>query len=401
MHNQKTETPAGMSPVLQVGILGLGAAVALGFARFAYALILPDMRVDLGWSYSQAGWMNGVNAAGYLAGTLIAVPIGNRFGHRMMFAVGVIATALAVLATGLTRNFELLTLFRVLAGAGAAFAFIIGGVMAAEVSSTAGHRSALALGMFYAGPGFGIVVAGLFVPAHSAAYGTSAWQEAWLLLGLCTMAAALLSLFGMPRRKLARPANGAESRKAFRPFAAIPALLGYAAFGGGYIGYMTFIFALLKQLGASYVELSVFWILTGLAGMASPWLWAWLIGGQPHGRALSALTGMTLVGAAIPLVFHNMVAAYISGIIFGAAFLSVVAATTAFVRRNTDPADWPRGIAVFTIFFGAGQTFGPILVGWMSDTTGSLVTGLWYGCLFLAVGTVFAAFQSDFQTESR
>ena len=35
--------------------LSLGAAVSLGITRFAYGLLLPPMRADLGWSYTLAG----------------------------------------------------------------------------------------------------------------------------------------------------------------------------------------------------------------------------------------------------------------------------------------------------------------------------------------------------------
>ena len=51
-------------------VAGLAAAptIALGFTRFAYALLLPAMRADLGWSFATAGLMNTVNAGGYLAG---------------------------------------------------------------------------------------------------------------------------------------------------------------------------------------------------------------------------------------------------------------------------------------------------------------------------------------------
>jgi hypothetical protein len=34
--------------------LSLGPGVSNGLARFAHALILPAMRSDLGWSYTQA-----------------------------------------------------------------------------------------------------------------------------------------------------------------------------------------------------------------------------------------------------------------------------------------------------------------------------------------------------------
>ena len=55
----------------RAGALALGAALSLGLARFAYALLLPAMRADLGWSYFTAGAMNTVNAAGYLLGALL------------------------------------------------------------------------------------------------------------------------------------------------------------------------------------------------------------------------------------------------------------------------------------------------------------------------------------------
>ena len=44
--------------------LSTGAAVSLGFSRFAYALLLPPMRASLHWSYVQAGGMNTANALG-------------------------------------------------------------------------------------------------------------------------------------------------------------------------------------------------------------------------------------------------------------------------------------------------------------------------------------------------
>ena len=53
------------SPLWTAAALALGAAVSLGLARFSYALLLPPMRADLGWSYLTAGAMNTVNAAGY------------------------------------------------------------------------------------------------------------------------------------------------------------------------------------------------------------------------------------------------------------------------------------------------------------------------------------------------
>ena len=53
-------------PARLILIASLAPTVGLGIGRFAYALVLPDMRDSLGWSYSAAGFLNTINAAGYL-----------------------------------------------------------------------------------------------------------------------------------------------------------------------------------------------------------------------------------------------------------------------------------------------------------------------------------------------
>jgi len=60
------------SDVLVALGLALAPVVALGFSRFAYALLLPPMRHDLDWSYTAAGGMNTANAIGYIAGSATA-----------------------------------------------------------------------------------------------------------------------------------------------------------------------------------------------------------------------------------------------------------------------------------------------------------------------------------------
>ena len=51
--------------------LSLAMAASISLARFSYAIILPAMRDDLGWSYTQAGTLNTINAVGYLIGSFL------------------------------------------------------------------------------------------------------------------------------------------------------------------------------------------------------------------------------------------------------------------------------------------------------------------------------------------
>jgi MFS family permease len=80
----------------------------------------------------------------------------------------------------------------------------------------------------------------------------------------------------------------------------------------------------------------------------------------------------------------------LSGVVFGAVFLSVVASTTAFVRHNLPPALWGVGISAFTIVFALGQIVGPTVVGLIADGPGGLERGLVFSAVALWVGSVLA-----------
>ncbi|WP_141703061.1 YbfB/YjiJ family MFS transporter, partial [Cereibacter johrii] len=69
-------------------LLSLGPAAGIGLGRFAYALLLPAMQADLGWSYAAAGWINAANAAGYLGGAMLAPALAQRVGAARAFAAG-------------------------------------------------------------------------------------------------------------------------------------------------------------------------------------------------------------------------------------------------------------------------------------------------------------------------
>jgi hypothetical protein len=81
-------------PMLAAFGLMFGPAVGLGLASFAYALVLPNMRADLGWSFATAGALNTANAAGYLIGALTAAAAARWFGERRVFLWGLALTGL-------------------------------------------------------------------------------------------------------------------------------------------------------------------------------------------------------------------------------------------------------------------------------------------------------------------
>jgi MFS family permease len=391
--------------------LSLGAAISLGITRFAYGLLLPPMRADLGWSYLLAGAMNTANAVGYLVGALSVPALMRRWGPSAVLLAGSgVASLLMALGGSLTSEVALLTQ-RWLAGVVSAWMFVAGGLLAARVGSVWPRHAGLMLGLYYGGVGTGIVASALMVPALLAWAGPRphAWGWAWWGLALaCAVAtvglAATLRALAIQGVTLGAAtatsmsdvaASGGQGRMGvaalLRAFA--PSLWGYALFGVGYIGYMTFVIALLRDRGTPAGEITLFYALLGAAVIASSRLWADLLDRHRDGQPLARLNALLGVATVLPVLTHAWPALSASGLLFGSVFLSVVASTTALVRHNLPPERWAAGISAFTVVFAVGQIVGPSVVGWIGDGPGGLERGLVFSALALWLGALAAGRQ--------
>jgi predicted MFS family arabinose efflux permease len=369
--------------------LAFAAAVSLGLARFSYALLLPPMRADLGWSYLTAGAMNTVNAAGYLVGALLAPRVFARVDARAVMLAGGAAAAALLAAHGAFRGDAALYALRFLLGVASAASFIGGGLMAARLASRASGRtgSGLVLGLYYGGTGLGIVASAIAVPPVVDGQ-AAGWPLAWGLLGAAALAATALTARGTRGLVAAAAAAGARTSVDWRRFGY--GLAGYSMFGLGYIGYMTFIVTLLREQGLGGGTITAFYALLGLGVVASSWLWAGLLQRHRDGRPLAVLNGLLAIATGLPVLSAHPLAVFASGALFGAVFLSVVASTTALVRHNVPPEAWASGIAAFTIVFAAGQIVGPALVGAIADGPGGLLRGFAVSAGLLALGSALA-----------
>lgn len=385
---------AARSPVVTVLAIGMAATIGLGIARFAYSLVLPAMRAELDLSYGQAGWLNTTNALGYLLGAMAAPRVAARFGTRGMTLWGVVACIASLALCAASRDLFVLNVARSVAGLGGAFAFVGGGAMAARLAGEAGAagrgRSGTVLGLYYAMPGVGIALSGVLVPAVIAAGGTAAWPTAWWVLAAFCVPLAAWLLLGSRGQDIRIAAAG---RAAAVPMGWIG--FGYFLFGAGYIGYMTFMIAFVRDGGGGPAAQGAFWVTIGAGAVASAWLWRGVLERLAGGRAFALLCALCAGGAAIPVFGDDYVLLLVSAALFGSTFFSVVASTTAFVRRNYGPEGWTRGIGALTVVFGLGQIVGPTLVGLVNDATGDLTIGLLASALLLVLGAFVALPQRD------
>jgi len=375
--------------------LAMGPAVGLGLGRFAYALLLPSMRLDLGWSYATAGAMNTANAVGYLVGALAAAPVAARYGDRRGFLLGLLLAAASLLATGLSSDYAVLAVWRAVAGASGALSLITGGALASAAGGGGGRgRPALALGVYFGGAGFGMVVSAFAVPALVAEAG---WRTGWFVLGALGVAATMAALPALARA----PSMAAQAHRP-RVFTAQATrglrvvLASYVLFGTGYIAYTTFIVAYPRnRLAFGADEVTLFWACAGVAATGAGLAWGPLLARLSGGRGVALANAVVMLGAILPVLIATRPAAYASAVLFGGSFLIVPTSVTAFARKAAPPHSWTAAIAALTVGFAIGQCVGPWLSGVVSDARYGVAGGLLLSGVILAGAALIALLQRE------
>ncbi len=375
--------------------LSFGAAISLGFSRFAYALLLPPMRESLHWTYVEAGGMNTANAAGYVFGSILAAWFSKRLGIKNTFILSFTVSALALLGSGLVASYQELSALRFMGGFATAILFIIGASLATGISpKSAPSWIALLVSVYITGVGTGIVISGLVIPPVIAQMGNAGWQSGWLLLGgiaLVTLLAAALAVRAVPPQESRDAGSLSLSEAKFL----WPTFFAYAMFGGGYVSFMTFAIVLLQQQGGSPQMTTLFWIVLGASSILGTMIWGRVLGTITSGRGPALVSVVVLIGALPILIWPGLAAAFFSAVVFGGSFMAGPTAATMLVRRLTAANLATAAIAGMTVAFAIGQAIGPILSGWVSDLTGSVAAGLWTAPLLLILTAVLAPFQKQ------
>ena len=373
--------------------LSLGPAVTNGFARFAYGLILPAMREDLDWTFTQAGWINTANAIGYLAGAVLALAVIGRLGPRRLFIWGMALTTVSLAFSAITRDLWLLSALRIAAGIGGAPVFIAGGAMASAMFAGDRSKNALAIAVYFGGGGFGMVLTAATLPLFVDWFGPPGWPLAWLMLGAASWVAFAASHAAAAEAPVAAPPAPGQKRARLPVRGMTAILVNYTCFGFGYVIYVTFLIAWMRDWGASAQLVALTWGVMGVAVSCSAHFWSFVLARSQAGGAAALTTLATGVGAVLPVLSPGPELVLISAFLFGGSFFMVPTAGTNFVRKNLEPYHWGPAISLMTVVFATGQIFGPVAAGALADWMGGTTESLIFGGAVLVVGAAIALLQ--------
>ena len=379
-------------PWLVLAGLALGVTVTNGFARFAYGLMLPAMKSEMGWNYAQAGWLNTANALGYIAGAILTMLLIRHISPSRLFAFGLIATTLALLATGMNAALWWQTLWRILAGIFGAMSFSTAGALTAGLFHDDPRRNALAIAiLFGSGGGLGIVLVGAALPLMLDAFGPGAWPMGWIVIGAVSLSFLPLGLWAA--LQLRPPAQSQAKATPLPLRRMLPEMIGYAGFGLGYIVYLTFLSAWMTEQAADAGFIALVWVILGLCICVSPLVWRPILARYASGLPLALILTGIAIGSALPVVLPSGSVLLISAVVFGLSVFMAPGAVTSFIRQNLPPESWGHAISLFTVVFAVAQTLGPYGAGLVGDLYNNIGVSLLVAAGLLLVGAAIALLQ--------
>jgi len=338
-------------------------ALSYGLARFAYGLLLPQIRAELSLSAAAAGWIGGGAFAAYCAGIVLAAFASSRLGERLVAVLaGLAATAgLALVALAAATP--------MLAGA-MALAGLSTGLTSPPLASAVARRfdapaRPRANGLINAGTAAGIVLSGIAALSFAAA-----WRQLYVLFALLGVAVSIWLWFALPSGRPARQAP----RAPFQPLRQ-PGLAGLCAaaflMGASSTAIWTFGADLLRsELQFSEARIALAWVALGLGGLAGGLTGAFAarLGlGVLHRLALSGMVLCYLMVMAAPAAPWL---AFVAMALFGTAYIVssgvLLISGTALLPLRPD-----LGLGIPFLAVAIGQTIGAPLFGAVLGAAGA------------------------------
>jgi MFS family permease len=362
-------------------IVGVGVFVkmtALGFGRFAYPMLIPNMRGSLGFNYIEMGLLSGAIMVGYLLFSLIGGMLATRFGTKRIVIASLLCGALSMFFISRSSGFFPLLFFAFAMGGGGAGAHI--SITTLPMAWFEEKRLGRAVGVVTGGTGLGIIVTGLLLPYLLFSLGKEAWRGCWLLLALITFLVAVMGWILLREKpdqikilpsspdghKEPIPSAGTRNSLTLKAIFII-----YFIFGFAYNIYSTYFVAyMVEEIRLTEKTAGDIWALFGWMCMGSGLIWGYISDRVGRKKALLWNNGTIAAAVFLPLQFHHPIFLGLSAFLFGFTFLGTVTVIAASIGDQVGERR-ASFYGLVTLIHGFGQFLGTTFGGYLKDLTGS------------------------------
>lgn len=335
-------------------------AATYGLVRFAYGLLLPEMRSELGFDAATAGGVSAGASLAYCLGAVAGFVLASRAARVLVLAAGATAGA-GSLGMALSHELVPFSIAAVVSSVGAGLASpALVDVLRRGVRP---GLQARAQTIVNSGTGPGLVGAGALALTL-----LPDWRTVWIVATVLVVAAALTVAAldsAAPRRETPTALSTAWVRAHRGP------ILAAALLGAGSAGVWNFGRTLLVESGSTTAESVVAWIVLGIGGTVAiataPWTST-----LPARTAWTITTATAAVGTLGLALTATTPLALLACLLFGWGY---TAGTGALIAWTTalDQDRAATGTALLFVVLIAGQAVGAVGIGALLDGPGATI----------------------------
>lgn len=366
----------------------LTSLVVIGFARLAYGVILPSMRLDLGLSYQQAGVLSTITALCYVCFVLAGGLAAARWGPRASILFGMLTVVAGFAGLVFADAFWLIAILMGLLGFGTAFAFA---PMVSLLATWFPEKRGLVIGFMTSGVGMGILVSGLLVPFLFTVFGEQGWRVSWgIFAGVALAVAIMIGLFVRNPPQAGASAAGQprpeEKWLIYRNPRVLIVACTYGIIGLGYIVQTVFMVSFMVESGYSASIAGRYVAMSGLMSVAAGPLWGWVSDFWGRGNALAASLFLVILAMGLPLIGQTLPHFFFHFVMMGLSINGLFALIQTSATDQVAPRYIPIAFSFATLFFAIGQFLGPAIAGWLIESTGGFTAAFTFTLVVLTVG---------------
>ena len=340
---------------------------------WAIIIVLPLVQDDLGIDRSAASLLYTLTMIGFAAGNLIIGRLVDRFGFFSSLLLAAACTSIGFLGASYAQSVEILTIWQILLGFGAAIGF---GPLMADISHWFQKRRGIAVavaasGNYLSGAIWPMVLKGVLLE--------QGWRDAYFFIAMTVLITLVpLSLFLLRRVpmtaiEISETASQSKSKalrmspRSLQLLLAIAGLSCCIAMSMPQVHIVSFCMDLGygPAVGAEMLSLMLFGGVVSrlFSGLIADWI----------GGIKTVLLGSSLQCLALFLYlpFDGLVSLYIISIVFGLSQGGIVPGYAVTIREYLPAREAGQRVGLVVMSTILGMAIGGWMSGWIYDLTGS------------------------------
>jgi len=380
--------------ILIAGIIAV--IIGIGVARFAFTSLLPPMLEGF-LTVTFAGLLAAVNFAGYLSGSIFSMFIKDINQKVLLFRMGIVLCISTTFVLGLTENETIWFISRIIAGFGAAMAFVVGSAIV--MTKLNFENKTKAMGIHFSGIGFSILTTDLVSrTVLSSGYD---WKSSWLVLSAFAILASIYSMYILcfDKKVKTKVVKHKFDFSLFTPFV-ILIIIAYFTEGVGFVVQATFLPDIINTLEGLEGYGSLTWTLVGLAGIPSCIIWMNLASRKGSVNIIIIALFVQMIGILIPTFTTNIYMNLLSGVLYGGTFVGLVGL---FMNLGGKLAGSNPVILMgaVTTSYGVGQVIAPLYSVYFIEKYGNYDYSLYLTALIVFLGIILLFFAKTIMTDEQ